>query len=149
MATLAQILLAPGRRERVSGSLALWIDRYVASRGGLKGIPLKAGLAALKAVRPDALTRGVDRLMPEVVAALEPLFQQCCAANEKDFGKFLRAHLDESAAAIMGAIDARAAASASKLVPLYRRLRGTIEGELRATLPKLVDRIGAVATSEE
>lgn len=146
MTTLAEILLAPERRGRIAASIAGWIERHVQDGEGLKGFAMKAGLSALKTVRPDALSRGVDRLMPDFVAGLEPLWARSRQAGEADFGEYLAAHSKEGARAIMAALDARAAASASygKLRPAYQRLRSTIEGELRATLPALAKGIGAI-----
>lgn len=146
--TLAKILLAPERRELIAADVARSIEAYVRQLHGLKGFALGAGLKAVTAVRHDALSKGIEGLLPDFASALEPLFQRCCASEEKNFGRFIGAHAEEAVAAIMGTIDARAASGAhAMLAPVYRRLRGTIEGELRRTLPRLVDRIGEVATA--
>lgn len=142
MTTLAQILLAPERREAISGKLAAWIERYVHERGGIKGLALKAGVKALQAVRPDALPRGVDLLLPEFAQALEPLFQRFRKEGGKDFGAFVAKNLDEATDAVMAVTDRRAAHTRFKaLSGAYQRLRGTLEGELRSVLPKLVARL--------
>lgn len=143
MTTLAQILLAPGHREIVVGQTAGWIERYVADRGGFKGLTLKAALKALKALRHDALELGIDRLLPDFAAALDPLFQRFRARGDGTFGAYVAEHVDEATAALMAVTDTRAARSShTGLKSIYRRLRGTLESELRAVLPKLVARLG-------
>ena len=98
-------------------------------------------------LRPDALHRGVERLLPEFTTALEPLYQRSRAERHADFGVYLGQHVDEASAALMAVVDQRAASSGYRaLTPLYQRLRGTIEGELKKTLPKLAERIGTIAT---
>lgn len=150
MTTLAQILLAPGQRELVVGKTAGWIERYVADRGGFKGLTLKTALRALKALRHDALELGIDRLLPDFAAALDPLFQRFRVRGSGTFGAYVGEHIDEATAALMAVTDARAArASHAGLKSIYRRLRGTLEGELHTVLPKLVAGFGKLGPSDK
>jgi hypothetical protein len=138
MTTLADVLLAPERRDLIVSRTAAWVEQYVAKRPGLRGLTLKAGLAALKAARPDALPRGVARLLPEFAVALEPLYRRFRASGERNFSHFLAAHSDDATAALIAVADARAAATSHRaLASGYRRMRGTFEAELHTLLPEL------------
>ena len=143
MTTLAEILLAPARRDALVRKTASWIERYVAERSGLRGMALRAGLSAVQAARPDVVPRAVARLLPEFAVALEPLWQRSRASGERDFSAFLRQHADEATAALMAVADARVAASSHHaLARGYRGLRGTLEKELAGLLPDVARMIG-------
>lgn len=138
MTTLAEILLAPERRDRLMRQTAEWIERYVHEKPGLRGMALRAGLAAAKSARHDAVERAVARLLPEFADALEPFYQRFLASGEKDFSAFLRGHAADASEALMGVADQRVAASPHRaLAAGYRRLRGTLEHELEGLLPDI------------
>jgi hypothetical protein len=138
MTTLAEILLAPARRDEAIARTAEWVEAYVAQRPGLRGLTLKASLAALKAARPDALERGVARMLPEFAVALEPSYQRFVKSKERDFPEYLARHADDAVHALMQVADARAASTPHRtLASGYKRVRGTFEHELYTLLPDL------------
>lgn len=146
MTTLAEILLAPARFERLVPQTASWIERYVHKGSGLRGMALKAGLAAAKAGRPDAIERAVRRLLPEFATALEPFWQKFRASGERDFGGYLERHAAQASAALMAVTDVRIAASPNRALHAgYKRLRGTLAGELQKLLPDIARMIGKAA----
>lgn len=143
MTTLADLLLAPGKREALEARTAAWVEKHVASLSGIKGLTLKAALGALQRARPDIVPRAVHRLLPEFFAALEPLFREFKAeyggdVKGQDFGTYLVRHRERAVEALMVVADARAGATSHKTITAtYRRIRGMVEGELRAMLPAL------------
>lgn len=143
MTTLAQLLLAPDRHDALVARTSAWVERYVHESHGLRGTALKAGLAAARAARPDAVERAVNRLLPEFAEALEPYWQKFRASGEKDFSAYLKRHARGAAAAMMERTDARIAASPNKTLHAgYRRLRGTLAAELEKMLPDIARMIG-------
>lgn len=143
MTTLAEVLLAPARRDALVARTAQWVDEHVAALSGLRGIALRAGLAAARAVRPDAVERGVTRLLPDFAAALEPFWQRSRASGERDFGEYLRQHAPAASAAMMARVDARMAGTSHRaLAAAYRRLRGTLAAELERMLPDIARHVG-------
>ena len=147
MTTLADVLLAPERRDALIARTAQWVDEYVGALAGLRGMALRAGLAAARAVRPDAVERGVTRLLPEFAAALEPFWQDFRASGRasggRDFGAYLRQHAAPASAAMMARVDARMAGTSHRaLAAAYRRLRGTLAAELERTLPDVARMLG-------
>lgn len=138
MNELADILLAPGRKGAVVTDCVELVDRHVAGRRGLRGLSLKAGLAMLKATRPDLLPCSIDGLMPEFVAALEPLFRRYLDSDSGDFAAFLREHADEAARLLIARADRRVAASTNpKVKANYERFRGMAEDEVKRAVPAL------------
>lgn len=138
MSTLAKILLAPHQKEALTADCVRIVERHLNSLRSLRGLALKAGLAVFKAAKPDLIPRAINRLLPDFIAALEPLYARFGQSSDRDFSLFLRKNADETVEAIMGKIDARAAQSANETArSTYRKLRGNIRGELEALLPEL------------
>jgi len=143
MTTLADLLLAPGKHDVLVERTRDWVERYVHDSHGLRGMALKAGLAAAKAARPDAVHRAVHRLLPEFAEALEPYWQKFRASGETDFSAYLQRHAKGATAAMMERTDARIAASPNKTLRAgYQRLRGTLASELERLLPDIAKMIG-------
>lgn len=143
MTTLADLLLAPDRQARLVARTSEWVERYVHESHGLRGMALKAGLAAAKAARPDAVSRAVTRLLPEFTRALEPYWQKFRASGEPDFAAFLKRHARPASADMMAAVDTRIAGSPNKTLHAgYKRLRGTLAAELEKLLPDIARMIG-------
>lgn len=143
MTTLTELLLAPERFDRLVPQTAAWVERYVHETGGLRGMALKAGLAAARAARPDAVERAVRRLLPEFATALEPFWQKFRASGEADFSTYLKRHAPQATAALMAVTDTRIAASSNRALHVgYKRLRGTLATELQKLLPDIARMIG-------
>ena len=144
MRSLSELLMDPSHRDVIIADCVRRVEAHVAQTGGLKGLSLKAGLAALKAVRADALPRATARLLPEFAAAIEPLYQQFRASGERDFSAFLKPRSAQAGAAILAVTDARVAASSHRaLRSVYKKLRGTLAAELETILPGLVRGLSA------
>lgn len=143
MKTLADILLAPGQRDAVIRDASQLIEEHVGSRGGLRGVSLKTGLAMVKAARPGILDRAVRKLLPEFAQALDPLFQEFQSLPDGDFAAYLQKHSGRATAALLAVADARIREASPMARGAYGRLRGSAEDEVRATLPglaRLIDR---------
>lgn len=132
------MLLAPPRRDAVVADCVKRLEAHVAQRPGLKGIGLRAALSAVKAIRPDVVPKVVTRLLPDYLDTLEPLHRRFRAGGERDFSRFLDAHLDEAVGAVLAVTDRRAQdVRQASLKAAYARVRGLIDPELRAFLPHL------------
>ena len=138
MAALADIVLTPAKKDALQADCVRLAEAQIARLGGLRGITLKTGLAVIKAARPDILQRAVARLLPEFIATLDPLYQECAAAGAAGgFAGFLEKRKAEAVQAMLGVTDRRAAANSSSAVrSLYQRLRPGAEREVQAALPE-------------
>lgn len=149
MPTLSEILLDPAHKDAIIADCAARVEAQAAGAGGIKGMSLRAVLAAIKKARPDAVPRAVARLLPEFAAALDPLYARFGASGERDFSRYLRQHSAEAREALMAITDARADASSHAAFRSgYRKLRGILASELEAMLPDLVKGLSAQIRKE-
>jgi hypothetical protein len=137
MPSLADIVLTAHNKDALVGDCVQFTERHVAARGGLRGLAVKTGLSMLKAARPDVLPRAMRSLLPEFVAALDPLYQDYLAAGGRgNFASFLQRHSGQAVQAMLGVTDARAErAHNAAIKSVYARLRGGAESEVGAALP--------------
>lgn len=139
--TLEQILLAGPRKDAVIADFVRLMEDFVANRGGLKGIGMRAGLKMLQAAKPGILDRATAKMLPEFLRALDPLHEKFVAAKEKDFAAFLQKNEKAAAAALMKVADNRAAGASSTVQGYYDKFRGGADGDVQkivAPLGKLV-----------
>lgn len=139
MPRLADLLWAAPKRAPLISDFATLIESHVAARRGLKGIALKASFATLKSLRPGAVPRALEVLLPKFAEALDPLYQES-RVRKTEFSRFLQNHADRAAAALLSVTDARVALSHNAaLKSIYARLRRGAESEVLAVLPALAD----------
>jgi hypothetical protein len=140
MTTLAEVLLADATRDRLIADLVALVEDHVAHRSGLRGVTLRAGMAAVRRKLPDAIPRTVTRLLPDLVAALEPLHARARARSGADFARALKKDKAAVAETLMGIADARVERSTNTaLKAFYARFRGTAEHEAEDLIPGLAD----------
>jgi hypothetical protein len=71
MSSLTEILNSETKKNQVVDDCCTVIDQEVADKGGLSGIAIKAGFAAVKGVKPGFVRHVVFDLLPEFAAALD------------------------------------------------------------------------------
>jgi hypothetical protein len=143
MKTLADILLAAPQRDAVVEETVRLIESHVGSRPGLRGMSLKTGLAMVKAAKPGILVRAVQRLLPEFVQALEPLYREFRDTGSSDFSGYLNKHGGRATAALLHVADARIEQASPMVRSAYAKFRGSAEAEIAAALPRLARMISA------
>ena len=138
MKGLADILLASQHKKAVIADCVQLIETHVASRSGLKGMALKTGLSMLKRAKPGMLERATGYLLPEFIAALDPMYQECRRNNKADFETHLNTHARQAAQALLAVADHRVEETNSNTVKTtYARMRGGAETEVLAAIPGL------------
>lgn len=138
MKGLADILLASQQKKAVVADCVQLIESHVASRSGLKGMALKTGLSMLKRAKPGILERATAYLLPEFIAALEPLYQDSQNDRKTSFEAYLQAHAQRATQALLDVADRRVEESDSATVKsTYARMRGGAEAEVLAVIPGL------------
>lgn len=135
MSRLSDILLSAANQPAVTADCVAVIEQYVADRGGLRGMGMRAALAMGKAARPDLLLRGIGHLLPDIVAALESSYEQS-QINGVDFQAVLLQNSESVCRNLVAIADRRMAAVKNPSVKsIYKRLSGDAEGEVAALLP--------------
>ena len=141
MPALADILLKGHNRVRLTAQCVELVDSHIANRGGLRGIALKGGYAMLKKAKPDILPRAMHHLLPDFVAALEPLYQQFMAdagGHGRGFAAFLKTHSRTATDALLGVADVRAQATHNVAArSFYHRMRAGAGEEMMIVVPQL------------
>ncbi|MGQ0502616.1 MAG: DUF6918 family protein [Panacagrimonas sp.] len=138
MQTLADRLKADAPSESLITDCVGLIEKQVNSHGAIRRMALKAALAVLDSVKPNALRLIVADLLPRFAAALDPLYQRFDPSGGQEFSQFLDAHSEEAVAALLGVTDARVAAiDHGGVTAVYRKLRPTAQNEVRAAVPGL------------
>lgn len=137
MPALADIVLTAANKDALVADCVKLTESRIADRGGVRGTAVKAAVAMAKKAIPDILQRAVQLLLPEFVAALDPLYQEFAAGPAgTDFGHFLQQRSEDAAGAMLGVTDARASKVKNTVIKsVYARLRGGAEHEVKAALP--------------
>jgi hypothetical protein len=135
MATLTQILLAPGRRPTVIVGCAELVDSEVASKSGLTGLAVKAAYLVVKKVKPGIIRDAVDSLLDEFVIRMEPFYAECLTAGQP-VEAFFGARAEAIANALLGVTDLKAARAKNRTIKAaYEKLRPTGLKHTAAAVP--------------
>jgi hypothetical protein len=137
MPTLAEILTSDAKKSVVVEDCCTVIDAEVKDKGGISGLAIKAGYAAVKGVKPGFVKGVVSDLLPEFARVLDPLFQEAKQAS-KPVGGFFAARPSDVAEALLGITDDKARHSQNGLVRgTYDKLRGTAKKNVEAAVPRV------------
>jgi hypothetical protein len=112
------------------------VEQQVASKGGVSGIALKTTYALVKGVGPTYLTGAIARLLPEVMTALEPLWDEGLAlGNPVDH---LSQNRQQAAVYLLTITDLKAQTTHYKVVKnSYQKLRESVRADIEAAVPQL------------
>lgn len=133
---LRDVLMGDAKKAAVVSDCCALIDEEVAAKGGLSGMAVKAGYAAVKGIKPGFIKDVVDKLMPEFCDALDPLWNEGVQKGNPE------AHLLSSrsrvADALLSVTDAKSKNAKSALVKgTYEKLRGSAKKHVEEAVPRL------------
>ncbi|RNE48136.1 DUF6918 family protein [Corynebacterium alimapuense] len=124
MSNLSQ-LLNEDTRPAVAADLATFADATVAEQSGISGIALKGAIATAKKLDSNIITKGVNRLLPEILGELERHWQDFQDAPTEDFGDFLAGRSSQVVDSVMSVADRNAEQiTIAPLAKAYNGLRG-------------------------
>lgn len=137
MASLTEVLTSDAKKTAVVDDCMTLIDGEVSDKGGLSGLAIKAGYAAVKGVKPGFVRAVVIDLLPEFALALDPMFQEAKTKNVAVATHF-NANSGKVADALLSITDAKAKKSSSGAVKrAYDGLRGVAKKNVEAAVPRL------------
>jgi hypothetical protein len=137
MPTLPEILNSDAKKGSVVDDCCVLIDDEVSDKGGISGLAIKAGYAAVKGIKPGFVKHVVADLLPEFAAALDPIYQEG-TAKSRPAGEYFAANASRVADALLGITDAKAAKSKSGVVKgTYEKLRGSAKKNVESAVPRL------------
>lgn len=112
------------------------IDEEVAAKGGLSGLAVKAGYAAVKGIKPGFIAEVVDKLLPEFATAIDPVWVD--AKKEPNPVSFFTNQKSRVADALLAVTDAKSKNAKSALVRgTYEKLRGSAKKNVEEAVPRL------------
>ena len=137
MASLTETLSNGTKKAAVIEDCCSLIDAEVADKGGISGLAIKAGYAAVKGIKPGFIKQAVEDLLPEFSRALDPLYQEA-----KQGGKPVAGHFTSNASRVSNALlsitDTKVSHSKSGLIKgTYEKLRGSAAKNVEAAVPRL------------
>ena len=141
MATLQEMLLAPGIRPTVVADCEDLVTNQVAELSGVTGAAIKLAYNTVRRFDSDHIHAMVETILPNVADALQPYWAQFTAQytpSSGDFGGFLAARDEEVAEALLAITDRRRDNSnRPTIVKAYNTIRGRASKQVKAALPAL------------
>ncbi len=137
----SEILNDPNKKAGVVADCVKLIDTQVSAKGGISGMAWKAAYGTVKGVMPNYIEGAVERLMPECLVALEPMWSEGVQTGNPV--GYLTQNSSRAADALLGITDARIEKSDNGIVRgAYKQLRGSAKTEVEAAIPgiaKIID----------
>ena len=133
---LVDALNDPSKKSTVIKDCAKLIDEEVADKGGLSGIAVKAGYAAVKGIKPGFVDHVIESLMPEFAKAIDPIWEEGVKAGKPV--DHLVTNKSRAADALLSVTDAKSKNAKSALVrSTYEKLRGSAKKNVEEAIPRL------------
>ena len=124
------------KRERIVADCVKLIDDQVAAKGGMSGLGLKAAYGTVKGVKPGYVTGSVQGLLPEVLAALDPMWSE--GSQTGNPVEYLTQNRSRAADALLSITDARIEKSKNGIVRgAYSKLRNSAKNDVEEAIPGL------------
>lgn len=141
---LCDLLQDDETRRRLVADCAQLIDAQVSAKKGLSGLALKTTYGVVKGIGPTYVPGAVERILPDILAALDPLWQE--GMQSGDPTQFLTHNPDRTADCLLSVTDSRIAHSNNGLVKTsYNKLRQSVKGDVESAVPGLAQVLAAHA----
>ncbi|HWG24315.1 DUF6918 family protein [Actinospica sp.] len=134
MADLKQILTAQDVRPNVVADGVTLVEEEVAE----KGLIIKGAYKTVTAFASGIIRDAVDTLLPDMLAKLQPFWDDFQASGGGEFGDFLAKNGEAASEALLSVTDERA--KASERAPIrkaYNAVRPSGVKNVEAALPRL------------
>ncbi len=136
--SLVDTLQNPAKRDPVIQDCCQLVDAEVAAKGGLSGVVVKAGYAAVKGIKPGFIREVVEKLLPEFAAKLDPIWTEGKAKGDAK-GHFT-SQRSRVADELLSVTDAKSKNAKSSLVrSTYDKLRPSAKKNVEEAVPRLAD----------
>ncbi|MDY5785559.1 MULTISPECIES: DUF6918 family protein [unclassified Corynebacterium] len=132
-------LLTDTTRPTVVAELTQLADRTVANQSGLTGMALKSAVGAAKKADGEAVSKGINKFLPQLVEELTPFWNDYNSAESAGFGNFLASRETELSDRILAVGDSLSGQGPAAIQKVYSALRGKLSSIIGPTLPELGD----------
>jgi hypothetical protein len=133
---LSEALLDQKKKPVIVADCCALVDEEVASKGGLSGLAVKAGYAAVKGIKPGFIAEVINKLLKEFADQLDPIWDE--GKKKGDASAHLAANKSRVADALLSVTDAKAKNAKSSVVRgTYEKLRGSAKKNVEDAVPRL------------
>lgn len=133
---LSEALTSPTKKSTVVADCCVLVDEEVHDKGGLSGLAVKAGYAAVKSVKPGFVAEVVEKLLPEFAENLDPIWQE--GKQKGDPVAYMTNNKSRAADALLSITDAKSKNAKSAVVRgTYEKLRGSAKKNVEEAIPRL------------
>jgi len=139
-ATLQEILLGPDTRPKVIADCYELIQQEISEKSGVSGTAVKLAYKTVNTFMPGHIRNMVEKLLPDMVAQLEPFWADFSSSGSSGFGDYLAKRGGEVAQALLSVTDAKAGSSSRPtIVKAYGSVRSSAAKHIEAALPRVGD----------
>ena len=133
---LSEALTSPTNKSAVVADCCSLVDEEVRDKGGLSGLAVKAGYAAVKGIKPGFVAEVIDKLLPEFAEKLDSMWQE--GKSKGDPVSFMTNNKARAADALLSITDAKSKNAKSAMVRgTYDKLRGSAKKNVEDAIPRL------------
>jgi hypothetical protein len=136
MSALGDVLNDAAKKPTVVSDCLVLLDQEVSDKGGLSGLAIKAGYAAVKGIRPGFIKHAVEGLLPEFAVALDPIYQEA-KTKGAPVGSHFNSNAGRVADALLGITDKKATRATGMVKSTYDKLRPMAKKNVEAAVPRL------------
>jgi hypothetical protein len=136
--TLKEILLAPDTQPQVVTDCLALIDQEVSEKSGVSGTAVKLAYKTAATFASGYLRNTVERLLPDIVNALQPYWADFNASGGSDFGDYLAKRGDEVSESLLAVSDDHSTRSQRPVIlKAYQAVRASAGRHIQAALPQV------------
>lgn len=130
--------LLGSKRNDVVKDLSALVETTVANQSGFSGMALKGAVGAATKIDKEIVSKGMNRMLPEMIDELEPHWQDFRQSNSDDFALFLAPRTKEVVASILTVADKNAEKiNVPALKKAYDSLRGKASSFIEPAIPEI------------
>ena len=138
VATLREMLLAPGIRPQVVAECQELVKQELSAKSGISATAIKLAYKVVTTFASGYYQGAVESMLPDMTDQLEPFWADFITSGGSGFGDYLAKRGDEVAEALLVVTDAMARRSErAAIVKAYKSVRGGASKHIEAALPNL------------
>ncbi|MDK8812584.1 hypothetical protein QP976_06220 [Corynebacterium striatum] len=136
MSSLSQLLETPIRTAVVAELVSL-VDKVVAEQSGITGMAIKGAVSAAKKVDSDIVSKGINRMLPDLFGELESYWQEFQSSAQDDFGSYLGGNNKQVTDSLINVADRNAdQINNAALAKTYNSLRNKVSKIVEPHVPE-------------
>lgn len=131
---LSDQLNNPQIHSQIAVDCSTLMDEQVSEKSGLGGMAIKTGYGVLKGLGPGYITRAIQNLLPKVILAIDPLWEEGVSAGDPI--SYLSNNKTKAADILLGVTDHKIANAKNKVViATYKKFRKSVQGDVESAIP--------------